>query len=284
MTRVCLMGAVSMMAVAGSAFGSLIAADNAAQTAYNSGFNTGANGFVSGFGGSSGNGWGSAWTISLTNPGNSGQNGTFVASSTGNGDGLDDGKDSSGGAITGAANDGDINTAGRAWGLYANSGQTVSAVRSFSGAFELQQRFRLDMDTGYQQTGATVGFGLRNSSGQNLFELYFIGGQTNYTVNATGLSGSLPSYTTEGMSIEFYLVTPTTFSVTLTRRDGVAGTVTGTLLSAAGGSGIEQVRLFNFNGGSGNANNAYFNSVSIPTPGAGALMGLGGLMLARRRR
>ncbi len=70
-----------------------------------------------------------SWTL---NPAlNTPQNGFFVDDSTGN-NGMDgDNND-----------DGDINTApgSRAWGLYANSGQTASAVRDFNSALHAGQR------------------------------------------------------------------------------------------------------------------------------------------------
>ena len=82
------------------------------------------------------------WTL---NPAlNTPQNGFFVDDSTGNN------------GTSGDTNgDGDINTipGPRAWGLYANSGQTASAVRDFNLPFTPGSVFEIFMDNGDVQAG-----------------------------------------------------------------------------------------------------------------------------------
>src|SRR4051812_34743929 len=96
--------------------------------------------------GNQGTGWGGAWVF--TDSANSGH---FIGDSTLN-----------------AGGSGGINTGGDAWGLFANSGTTAEAIRPFSGALSVGQTFSLQIDQGFQQGGSTVGFGLQNSTGQNL--------------------------------------------------------------------------------------------------------------------
>ena len=56
-----------------------------------------------------------------------------------------------------------------------------------------------------------------------------------------------------------------TYSVGITPSGGSLSTFTGTLGGTAG-SGIDRVRLFNFNAGNGGNNNAFFNNIVVPEP------------------
>src|SRR5207248_2671982 len=113
-----------------------------------------------------GAGWGGsgAWTLST----GSGSGAFYVGSSTDN----DNNETASNGGN-------DINTSGKAWGIY-NSGGVSDAVRNFSG-LTVGRSVSLDIDNG--SINGTVGFGVQNSSGENRLEFYFHGGDANYTVN-----------------------------------------------------------------------------------------------------
>ncbi|MEZ4762494.1 MAG: hypothetical protein R3C26_04595 [Calditrichia bacterium] len=154
------------------------AADDASDSVYDSGWNNTSNG---------GTGFG-AWVLSTT-----GAAGHFRDSSTNNGFG--DGN-----------SDGDINTSGRAWGMYANSGGLSEAIRPFSTALVAGQKFSISMDNGDVQSGSnqTVGFGLQNSSGENLFEFYFRGGAIYYDFNDLDGQRSSVTYTDEECSINSF--------------------------------------------------------------------------------
>jgi hypothetical protein len=249
-----------------SAMASLVASDNASDATYNDDWQSTDNG---------GSGWNGNWALATTS-GDTSKNGRFVGDSRTNGDGDGNG-------------DGDINT-GRAWGLYANSGETSNAVRSFAGDLLVGQTFSISLDTGFIQSGGTVGFGLQNSSSQNLFEFYFKGGNTFYTVNReTGEDPTAITFTDEGLRLGFVLTDSNSFSLTidsLANGVGVDQTKTGDLF-ALGDIGIEQVRLFNINAGGGDAPNSYFNSISISAVPEASSFLFGGLacgLLALRRR
>jgi parallel beta-helix repeat protein len=189
------------------------------------------------------------WTL---NPAlNTPQNGFFVDYSTGNN------------GMSGDTNgDGDINTpVNRAWGLYANSGQTASAVRNFLAPFTPGSVFEIFMDNGYVQIGGTVGFALQNSSGQDLLEVYFAGGDTEYTVRGNTPISSGVSFTREGVRVVITLTTASTYQATLTRLvDGAGNTVSGNLRNNPGP--ISQLRLFNADAGTSPDNDVFFNRIT----------------------
>lgn len=247
-------------AFAVSAHASTLGSDNASDTAYGDGWTTGDNG-GSGF---------AAWSI-VASPGGS-SNGVFVASSTANGF---------------MPPSGGIDTGGVAWGMYANSGQATDVYRPFTGgALTLGQTFHVAIDNGTVQTGGVVGFGLQNAGGFNLWELYFSGGATLYTINdSLGAHDSTIGYTEAGLTIDFTLTETATYSATITALAGGSQTVSGSLF-AQGDQGIAQFHAFNFNSGGGDGANFYVNSLAIvPEPATVSLVGLGLLSaLGLRRR
>ncbi|MEL7249688.1 MAG: hypothetical protein AAFO03_14770, partial [Bacteroidota bacterium] len=205
-------------------------------------------------GDANGSGFGT-WNL-FSDGGNSGH---FIFTSSANGDG-----DSNG--------DGDIDTGGRAFGMFANSGEVSNAVLPFTTTMSTGSTFSLDMDNGWIEAGGAVGFGLQNSSGENLAEFYFRNGEPDYKVNdAGGETGTGLNFTDEGLSISYELFANNTYSLEATLLDG--GTVfnyNGTLNNPAGGQVISQVRLFNANAGFDGQRNAYFNNFEIchfPPPG-----------------
>ncbi|MFN4243676.1 MAG: hypothetical protein ACK4PI_10620 [Tepidisphaerales bacterium] len=217
-----------------------------------------------------------AWQ--LTPSSNTGNAGFFLGNSAGNG----------------SAPSGDINSAGVAFGLYANSGQTASAVRPFTGGpLAIGQIFSMSMDNGFIDNNGVVGFGLQTAGGTNVFEFYFRGGTSNYIMNIGGTEVTTPiPFTDDGLAVVFKLLSPTTFSFTVTDlQTTTLYTLGGTFSTPAS---IERLRLFNFNAGGGSQRDAYFNflriteapppPVEIPLPAA-SLMGmalLGGLVTRRR--
>jgi hypothetical protein len=100
--------------------------------------------------------------------------------------------------------------------------------------------------------------------GANLAEFYFIGGQSNYTVNAQNVLGTTPGFTFGGLHLAFTLTGLNSFLMTMDRLENgvcVDNSVTGNLL-ASGDQSIAQIRLFNANGGP----DVYFNNMSIDSP------------------
>lgn len=206
-------------------------------------------------GSTGGTGFG-AWV--LTPPTSGANAGHFIGSSTANGDGDNNG-------------DGDINTSGKAWCMYGNTGNTASAVRTFPSAMAVNDVFTIGIDNGFIDASGTpqptVGFGLQNASGQNLFELVFIGGQANYkTISGSGTVDTGLAFSDEGLTVAFTLTSATTYQVTITRLAGGSATLSGSLSSQGGGQAIAQARLFNANAGSGGSKDACFNSMSLERP------------------
>jgi PEP-CTERM motif len=218
-----------------------------------------------------------AWVLTTTS-GVTSQNGFFMGSSSGNGNGSS----------------GNINTAGVSWGMYANSGQTASAVRPFTGGDLLVgQSVTLEMDNGFLTSGSSEGFGLQTSGGANRLEFYFLGGTAGYTLaDGSGTNVTSIPFTSDGLAIKFTLTGINMYSLSVkTNPNGTGGSTTnfnGTLEGVAG-TGIDQLRFFDFNGGNGqgSAGDFYANLLTVPEPStwfAGALSILGALLFARRRR
>ncbi len=209
-------------------------------------------------GSTGGNGFG-AWQFNpVTNNGNAFY---YIQSSTQN---------NSGGSAGNGSND--INTSGVAWGITALNSSLAAATRPFSGgSLTTSQSFQIDMDNGNIDSGGSVGFALQNSSGNSVWEYYFTGGASKYTINAGSTNGpAMPSFTRNGLRLTFSLTSSSAYSVTVLAYTpgggagaGTSTTYTGNLLSPSGGQAITSVRLFNFNAGSGTNNNAYFNNLSI---------------------
>jgi glycosidase len=216
--------------------------DVASNAPYDDGWQTGDNGGTN-FG---------AWTLNST--GNSSQAGFFIGDSRNNGNGNSNG-------------DNDINTGGEAFGMYANNNQQANAIRPFLTSLLPGTVFSVQMDNGFINTGSSVGFGLQNSTGQNLFEFFFNGGQSVYQIN-DNLSNrnTTLGFSDEGLNLQFTLLTANTYQLSITRLEGGSQVITGTLANPSGGQAINQVRLFNVNAGSGGSNDAFFNSPSVCYP------------------
>ncbi len=163
-----------------------------------------------------------------------------------------------------------------AFGVFGNGGGTGQATRPFTGDLGLSQTFSIDMDNQGIDDFGTVGFSLRNSSSQDRFEFYFVGGQANYTINAGSIVDTGVGYTTGGLNLAFTLTGADAFSFTINGGTPITGTLKGT-----GGSGIDRVRIFNANGGP----DVFYNNLSIvPEPASGSLLGLGLMLFAALRR
>ncbi|MEN9303538.1 MAG: hypothetical protein RL264_1967, partial [Bacteroidota bacterium] len=183
------------------------------------------------------------WTVN-TNGGSA-----FVGNSTTNGGGSSGGINSSNGV---------------AFGLYNNSGTTTEAIRNFPSLL-VGQTVRFDMDNGWLNSGS-VGVGLQNTSGQNVWEIFFAGGAAGYSINGSLLSPTVP-FTANGLRITFTLLTTTTYSATIQILNGGAtyGPYTGSLLNPGGGQSISRFRAFNFNSGPDGNYNFYFNNIVTPS-------------------
>ncbi len=198
---------------------------------------------------------------------NTGSAGFFMGSSSGNAGGSS----------------GNIDTAGVSWGMYANSGQTASAVRPLTGGSLLVgQKITLSIDNGFLDTGSSEGFGLQTAGGVNRLEFFFQGGNGSYSLadgagtNATGIP-----FTGNGLAIAFTLTGTNTYHLEVTPNGGGTSMFNGTLAGVAG-TGIDQIRFFDFNGGNNQGSNGdfYVNLLTVPEPSTWAVGVLTGLILA----
>ncbi len=252
-------------------------ADDASKAAYNDGWQIGDDGDgAGGFG---------PWTISLSSTDASNSN-AFIGSSTSNGDGADDG------ATGGIANDGDSNTAGRAWGLYAITNHSASAVRSMPALMQVGDALTLRMDNGLISSGGRVGIRLLNQSNQERLNVEFVGGQANYQHVNDGVGFFSVPFGTEGLSIAMSMMANEMMRVTLTRADGMTDTEILSLRHGLGsvlaGTGVWNIGVYNISAGSGVTRQAFFNSMTYASvPEAGAAMIWAGVLaicgLVRRR-
>lgn len=227
--------------------GQIIATDDASDALYTGGNFNGVNG---------GSGWGAAWAVDADI---SGFEGTFAGNSASN--------------LAGSFKPNwDINTAtnNRSWGMYANTSNLAQATRSFPAALATGQEFRFSLDNGSVQAGGTVGVSFRNASDQNVLEIFFVGGNTNYTLSDS--AGSFDSgfgFTSDGIDLVLKPTGGTNYQLLMTRRNGSVVTFNRSLSTPAGGSAITKARFFNFNSGSGSNADAYFNAIGIDDPRPG---------------
>jgi hypothetical protein len=242
-----------MVWFAGPARALVIGADDASQPAYSDGWQNGDNG-GSGF---------NAWT-NIGNQSGSGSGGGFQASNNSNSQ---------------------INSSGQAWGIFGNGGGVGQAFRPFAPGSTLQPgwTFSVDMDNGFIDSGGAVGFGLQNSSSQNLAEFFFAGGDSSYKVNSSGGSAATGvAFTNQGLHLSFMLTNANSFSMSIDQLSDGLGTnvttVTGNLISQTGGQSVSQLRLFNANAGFNGDHDAFFNNLAISVVPEAPAVAFGGVI------
>lgn len=235
------------------------ALDTADDIAYDAGWTNNSNGGY-GFG---------PWSISVGSAG-----GTFIGSSTNNGGGS-----------------GGIDTSGESWGMWSSTTGSVDVYRSFTnGTLGIGESFLIDLDNGWVNSGGSVGLGLQNSAGGNLWEFYFVGGDQFYTINDNGgATTSGIAYTADGLSLEFSLTGSTSynFNVTAYYEGGGSSTnfnFTGNLISQTDQQ-IARFHLWSFQAGDGPNYDFFANSAQVvPEPTTATLILSAGAALAIVRR
>ena len=172
---------------------------------------------------------------------------------------------------------------------------SIDATRSFTTPLAVGSTFSTD----FRNTGITgplgfVAYTLRDTTGTTLFKFDFIGGQNDYFYgDGTTRADTGLFYTQGGLHTSLTLTTPMTYSFSVQRLgDASPSTFTGTLGT---GGAIDRV-VFTDNG-NGDNSDTQFNNLKITAPNVAAApepsqmaalaicaLGLGGLMLARRRQ
>ncbi len=224
----------------------IIAQDNASNSTYNDGWQTGDNG---------GSGFGS-WTT-INNISSGGFGGGFISSNNA------------------AVNIGS-GSSNKAFGVFGNQNGVGQAIRSLGFSLAVGQTLSLDMDNQSIANGGTVGFALRNSSQDNLAEFFFVGGQTNYKLNAKGGSQTGPGFTLGGLRFTLTLTDTNTFVATADLlADGLGTNVTtfNADLFDNANQGVSQLRLFNSNGGA----DVFFNNFAVTAIPESSALAFGGL-------
>ena len=206
------------------------ASDSAADPAYGDGWTNGAAG---------GSGWAGGWAIT-----DSANSGVFIA---------------------GPANAN--NSAGStAFGMWAHSGDLSDAKRDFAAPMLTGQELSFRFDNNFIENGGGVGFGLQNAAGANLFEFFFVGGRSAYSVNddAADRDTGIP-WSGDGWDILFELTSGTEYALS-------CGTnlITGTLKADADQE-IVRFRAWNSHSGVGGDHDYFFNDLAL----SGSPSGLG---------
>ncbi|HOW97214.1 MAG TPA: DUF5011 domain-containing protein [Kiritimatiellia bacterium] len=200
-----------------------------------------------------GGGWTTPWMLWTRDTGSCGY---FLQTSTSNGDGDRTG-------------DGDIDTNGRAWGLFARDGVTAWALRGFA-PLTPWDTLCLSMDNGWIDGDGVVGMGLQTSDYQNRVEFYFVAGMAHYILHdGDGPRDTGIPFTDEGLRLLFSIVDGQRYILTVIEREtGIARTFSGRL-SGEANAAIELVRFFNYNanafGADGAPRDLYVNSLALYT-------------------
>lgn len=155
---------------------------------------------------------------------------------------------------------------GKAWGIYANSASDsqANAIRPFTGgSLTVGQTLNIQMNNGgvgNSPYGGSVGLSLRDSSHNNIFEFFFHGGDTHYTIGVSGtpIATSI-AWTTSALNLSFTQGSGNTWSFSI-GSTVYSSDSTGHDLS---GANISEIRLFSY----GNNNDIFFNNLNItPVP------------------
>ena len=210
------------------------------------------------FGGNNGGYGFGAWSLAA-DP----NSGIFIGSSAGNGGGDPGG-------------DGDVDRAGKAWGLFANSGTILNVNRDVDEPLAIGSVLRLDMDNGYVDAGGFVGFRLLGPMGAhgrpNMFAFTFQGGTTNYRISTT--TGELDTgigFTDSGLHFVLAVVDAGGGVPALDVRIAGKGAGDGAAFDrqfnglplGAGDGTIRAIQLFNQAAGSHADHNLFFNNLNV---------------------
>ncbi len=182
-----------------------------------------------------GSGWGGAWTLN-----GDAEAGAFIGASVGNPN---------------------LTISTYAFGLWAHTNYLSEAIRSFSAPLASGQVFRATIQNNWILEGKQgVGLALRNAGGTtNLIQFFFNGGDTNYMVgDAAGERGSGIPWTDQGLTIQISMLSSTSYLMQVG-----AVQIPGTLSGAP-----QQVRFWNYNGGTGQSYDFFFNDPAIITANA----------------
>lgn len=161
---------------------------------------------------------------------------------------------------TAAANT-NMNIAPVAWGLWANSDDTASAVRSLNAAMGVGTRFEVTLENNWIDGSKSVGVAWGNGLGEYVLEFLFIGGQATYLVNdATDSRDTGVAWTGDGVTLVLELTSTNTYKLTMNGNE-----MTGTLKSRDD-TVIRQFRAWNYSAGSGGNYDVFLGALNVTRP------------------
>ena len=157
------------------------------------------------------------------------------------------------------ANSTNVNIGSPAWGLYANNTNLSDAKRLFTSLLSTGYVVHVKLQNGFINSGSGVGVGLLNNNGDTLWQFFFNGGDTNYSI--TGASTDI-GWTRDGIDIAFMLTSASNYTAWITPLGGAQRTISG-LLEPLVDMNIRQLRVWNWNAGSGSDYDVFFNDLAI---------------------
>ena len=186
-------------------------------------------------------------------------------------DGGNDGSGMDAWSLSGSSNAGffvsdptvntNLDIAEKAWGLWAFNDAVADATRPLNAPLAVHQRFTMKFENHWIDSSRSVGVGWQNSAGENLLEIYFVGGDTHYTINdATGAWLSSVAWTDHGFCLNLELTSTNAYRLTM--GDTV---VAGTLMSRTDRT-IKQFHVWNYSAGSGSNGDFFVADIQIAAP------------------
>ena len=146
----------------------------------------------------------------------------------------------------------------RAWAMWANDDSTANAIRPFPAPLHAGDVFTAKFDNNWIGGGKAVGIGFQNRFGQDLLEIFFTGGGTNYLLrDLAGLRDTGVPWSGDGWELHFELTSPETYVFRLGTHE-----FTGDLLDSSE-EAVKQVRFWNFSAGGGDEFNLYFDALAV---------------------
>ncbi len=218
------------------------------------------------------------WSLSLSNPGDLGQNGDFIGDSSQNG-----------------FNQPSLAGAGiSAWALYANSNQQATATADLSALPGPIRSLSIQFDNGGVNNAAQNGgvdgrVGVRFLSGSAVAsEWSFTGGESNYRLNdAAADSSTSVGFTDGGFTLTLSLL-GTTGDYDLTVVGSQNGSFLGRTL-AGGATNLTGIEVYNLSAGNNSPANIFFDNLTVVSvPEASPVLVMSavstlGLIFRRRR-
>jgi hypothetical protein len=154
----------------------------------------------------------------------------------------------------------------KGWGLWSREGGNLAeAARPFSAQLATGQTFRVRMQNGDIANGASVGIQVRNGSGNLIWEIFFIGGESFYKTPAGPTD---IGWTSNGLDVAFTLAFPGSYSVEVQPVGNTARQYGGTFVGEA-----TQFRAWSYNNGASDGQNSnrdfFINNVLVTSPASG---------------